>query len=107
MRSYPESRYRGAHTQFLGTEIRGNLTDEMKPFNLILVKDVRTAVQIAPFYELGTTADSYGELWSQVRDSYGVGLRIVTASGLIYRFDLAAGADGVQPSIFFQYPWEL
>jgi hypothetical protein len=32
---------------------------------------------------------------------------VVTASGLVYRMDMAFGQEGAQPSIFFQYPWEL
>ena len=107
LRSYPEGRYQGAHTEFVGTEFRWNITDEVKPFNLFFVKDVRTAVQVAPFYEIGTVTDDVHDLWSITRSSYGVGLRIVTGSGLICRFDLAAGEEGFQPSIFFQYPWEL
>ena len=107
LRSYPESRYRGAHTEFVGTEFRWNLTEETKPFDLFFVKDIRTAIQVAPFYEIGTVADHAGDLWSTMRSTYGIGLRVVTASGLIYRFDLATGDEGFQPSVFFQYPWEL
>lgn len=107
LRSYPELRYNGAHTQFFGTELRWNLTDEMKPFDLFFIKDVRTAVQVAPFYEIGTVADSAGDVWDSTRSSYGIGVRVVTASGLIYRLDFATGDEGFQPSIFFQYPWEL
>jgi hypothetical protein len=37
----------------------------------------------------------------------GAGLSMVTASGLVYRLDFATGDEGFQPSVFFQYPWEL
>jgi hypothetical protein len=107
LRSYPEGRYQGAHTEFLGTEVRWNLTDEYRPFNIFIMKDVRTAFQIALFYEIGTVADLRSELWNITRSSYGVGARMVTASGLVYRIDLASGNEGFQTSIFFQYPWEL
>ncbi|MDD5302917.1 MAG: hypothetical protein PHS14_07370 [Elusimicrobia bacterium] len=107
LRSYPEHRYRGAHAEFFGTELRWNLTDEFKPFNIYVLKDIRTAVQIALFYEAGSVADAAGALWAAARQSYGAGLRIVTASGLVYRLDLATGDEGFQPSVFFQYPWEL
>lgn len=107
LRSYPEHRYRGAHIEFLGTELRWNLTDEVKPFDIYIMKDIRTAVQVAAFYEAGSVADTYGGVWAIVRQSYGAGLRIVTASGLVYRLDLATGDEGFQPSVFFQYPWEL
>lgn len=107
LRSYPTQRYRGAHVEFLGTELRWNLTDESKPFDIIIMKDIRTAVQVAFFYEVGTVADDAGSLWSLYRQSYGAGARVITASGLVYRLDLAAGDEGFQPSVFFQYPWEL
>ncbi|MBI3564056.1 MAG: hypothetical protein HY079_02535 [Elusimicrobia bacterium] len=107
LRAYPEGRYKGAHARFLGTELRWNLTDEFQPFDIYVMRDIRTAVQVAFFYELGTVADAEGGLWKTTRSAGGAGLRVITASGLVYRFDLAAGQEGVQPSVFFQYPWEL
>jgi hypothetical protein len=107
LRSYSEGRYKGAHAEFFGTELRWNLTDEFRPFDIYVMKDIRTAAQLAFFYEAGSVADSRGELWRIVRQSYGAGARIITASGLVYRFDLAHGDEGLQPSVFFQYPWEL
>jgi outer membrane protein assembly factor BamA len=107
LRSYPENRYKGAHSEFFGTELRFNLTDEFQPFNIYIMQDIRTSVQIALFYEVGSISDNPNGLWTVVRHSYGTGLRIVTASGLVYRLDLANGNEGLQPSIFFQYPWEL
>lgn len=89
----------------MGTEVRWNLTDEVTPFNIYIMKDIRTAVQLAFFYEVGTVSD--GALWVETRSSGGAGLRIVTGSGLVYRLDLSAGQEGFQPSVFFQYPWEL
>lgn len=107
LRAYPEGRFRGAHAEFVGSEIRWNLTDEVRPFDIYLVKDIRTAVQLAFFYEAGTVGDSRGELWNAAKSAYGCGFRIITASGLVYRLDLATGDEGAQPSVFFQYPWEL
>jgi len=107
LRSYSEGRFRGAHSEFLGTELRWNLTDEYKPFNIYIMKDIRTAVQIALFYEIGTVVDNPADLRSITRSSYGGGMRLVTASGVVYRVDLALGKEGFSPSIFFQYPWEL
>ncbi|MDX6769621.1 MAG: hypothetical protein SF051_08825 [Elusimicrobiota bacterium] len=107
LRAYPEGRFRGAHAELAGTELRWNLTDEERPFDVYLVKDIRTAVQVAFFYEAGTVADSRGQLWRKVRHAAGTGVRIVTASGLVYRLDLGKGDEGWQPSVFFQYPWEL
>ncbi len=107
LRSYPNMRYKGAHTVFYGTELRWNLTDESTPYDLFVMRDVRTSWQIAFFYEAGTTADlrsKLGDLW---RSSGGLGLRMVTASGVVFRADVAVGREGLAPSIFIGYPWEL
>ncbi len=61
------------------------------------MKDIRTAWQIALYYEVG-------DIW---RSSTGIGLRMVTASGIVFRADVATGREGVSPSIFIGYPWEL
>jgi hypothetical protein len=107
LRSYSQGRYKGAHTLFYGTEIRWNLTDETTPFDIFVMKDVRTAVQVAAFYEMGSTADIRSELGDIWRDSYGLGLRVVTASGVVFRGDLAFGREGFEPEVFIGYPWEL
>ena len=107
LRSYSNGRYSGAHTRFYGTEIRWNLTDESTPYDIFIMKDIRTAWQIALYYEVGSTADirsQVGDIW---RSSTGIGLRMVTASGVVFRADVATGREGVSPSIFIGYPWEL
>lgn len=107
LRSYPQGRYKGAHTMFYGTEFRWNLTDERTPFNIFIMKDVRTSVQIAVFYENGSTADLRSDLGKIWRDTYGFGLRVVTASGVVLRGDFAFGREGFEPEIFIGYPWEI
>jgi hypothetical protein len=107
LRSYPQGRYKGAHTLFYGTEVRWNLTDESTPFNIIIMKDIRTAVQVSLFYENGSVADLRSELGKIWRDSYGMGLRIVTASGVVLRGDLAFGREGANTAVFIGYPWEI
>ncbi len=107
LRSYPQGRYKGAHTLFYGTEVRWNLTDESTPFNIFIMKDIRTAVQVSAFYETGSVADLRSELGKVWRDSYGLGLRVVTASGVVFRGDLAFGQEGPSTAIFIGYPWEI
>ena len=107
LRSYSQGRYKGAHTLFYGTEFRWNLTDEATPFDIFVMKDIRTAVQLAAFYEMGSTADLNSDLGKTWRDSYGVGARMVTASGVVFRADLAYGREGFAPEVFIGYPWEL
>lgn len=107
LRSYPQGRFKGANTLFYGTEIRWNLTDESTPYDIIIMKDVRTSVQVAAFYETGSVADSQSQLGKIMRDSYGLGLRIVTASGIVFRGDVGFGREGIAPAIFIGYPWEI
>ena len=109
LRSYPQGRFQGSHTQFFGAELRWNVTEERKPFDLVFMKDVRTTVQVALFYETGAASDVQGDLsrWRNYRSSYGTGLRMVFASGLVLRADFANGRDGFNTAIFIGYPWEL
>ena len=104
LRSYPHNRFQGAHTQFFGTEFRWNLTEGFTPFNYYIWKDVRTNIQIAFFAEMGRVAEKSDDLWGDYRSSYGVGLRMLTGSGIVYRMDIAAGDEGIEPTIIFFYP---
>ncbi len=107
LRSFPNGRFKGAHTIFYGSEIRWNLTDETTPFDIFVMRDVRTSWQVAVYYEVGSTADKRKEVGDIWRSSAGFGLRMVTASGVVFRADVASGKEGVSPSIFIGYPWEL
>lgn len=106
LRSYPDNRFTGAHTVFYGTEIRWTLTEEARPFDIFIAKDVRTLLQVAVFYEMGSVADIRSELGDVYRSSYGAGFRMVTASGLVIRADVATGREGIETTILFGYPWE-
>lgn len=107
LRSYAQGRFSGAHTMFYGTEFRWNLTDETTPFDIVVMRDVRTAIQVAFFAEVGSTADLRSDLGKDWRGSYGAGVRMVTASGVVFRADLAVGRDGAEPQVFIGYPWDL
>lgn len=107
LRSYPNMRYKGAHSIFYGTEIRWNLTDEVTPYDIWVMRDVRTSWQLALYYEMGSVADKRTELGDLWRSSTGIGLRMVTASGVVFRADVATGKEGISPSIFIGYPWDL
>lgn len=107
LRSYSNMRFLGAHTDFYGSEIRWNLTDESTLFDIFIMRDVRTSWQIALFYEIGSTADERSEVGDFWRSSSGIGLRMVTASGVVFRADVATGSEGAVPCIFIGYPWDL
>ena len=70
MRSYPNERFSGAHTLFYGTEVRWTLTEEACPFDIFIAKDVRTLLQVAAFYEIGSAADLRENLGDTYRSSY-------------------------------------
>ncbi len=106
LRSFPEDRFKAAHVRFIGTEFRWNLTEEFTPFNWGIMKDVRTQVQVAFFYELATIADDQKNLWDDTRYSFGTGMRMVTASGLVIRGDIATGKEGQEVTVIVGYPWE-
>ncbi len=107
LRSYPEDRFKGSHSRFIGIEFRWNLIEETKPFNYFFARDIRTVIQLAAFYERGAISDNKDELWNTMRESYGIGARLVTKSGLIFRADIATGDEGEELSIIFGFPWEV
>ncbi|MBI3994282.1 MAG: hypothetical protein HY342_13490 [Candidatus Lambdaproteobacteria bacterium] len=105
LRAYPQGRFVGAHTQYYSVEFRWNFSGEMTPFDYFIWKDVRTAMQAAFYFESGTVADRLVELGDAWRSTYGVGFRLLGASGYVYRADLAFGDEGIAPTIIFNYPW--
>ena len=105
LRAYPQGRFQGGRMAFVGVEYRWNMVDENTPFNYLFWKDVRTGKQIAIFAEAGSVAETSSTLWDEYRDSVGVGFRLVTASGSVYRADIAYGNEGSELSVFFFYPW--
>ncbi len=107
LRAFPENRFSGSHARFIGVEYRWNIIEGTRPFDLWLAKDVRTSIQLAFFYERGSITDDKGELWRSMRDAYGLGARLVTKSGLIFRADIAGGDEGEEVSIIIGYPWEV
>jgi len=106
LRAYPGERFNGAHTATIGVEYRMNFEHEATPFNYSIWKDTQTGIQVAFFAEVGTVAESMDELWKDTRSVVGSGVRLVTGSGAVYRFDLAVGDEGAQPNLFFYYPWK-
>lgn len=106
LRAYPMGRFTGAHTQFLGVEYRWNLTHESTPFDIFIARDIRSAIQLAFFYEAGSVADRRSDLRDETRDNIGVGGRLVTESGLVIRADVAYGDEGLGISVIAGYPWE-
>lgn len=106
LRGYPQGRFNGGHMAFIGAEYRWNFVRDAKPFNFFIWKDVTSALQLALFAEAGTVAESPGALWDDYRNSYGIGGRLITASGSVYRADFATSDEGSEMIVFFYYPWK-
>ena len=106
LRSYPMGRFSGGHSAFVGAEYRWIVRHDIAPFNYLFWKDVRSDIQIALFAEWATVAETTAALWDESRTSVGVGLRLVSDSGSVYRADLAYGDEGSELIVFFFYPWE-
>jgi hypothetical protein len=106
LRGYPQGRFNGGHMAFIGAEYRWNFVRDAKPFNFFIWKDVTSALQLALFAEAGKVAESPGALWDDYRSSYGIGGRLITASGSVYRADFATSDEGSEVIVFFYYPWK-
>jgi len=105
MRAYPQNRFQAAHSLYYGTEFRWNFDEEVTPFDFWIWQDVSTGFQLAFFHESGTVADLKSDLGVITRTSSGVGLRMVSASGFVYRADVASGNEGSATTMIFSYPW--
>ncbi len=105
LRAFPGERFNGAHVASIGAEYRMNFVRDATPFNFSVWRDTHTGIQLAFFSEFGSVAETMNELWQDSRFVYGSGIRLVTGSGAVYRFDLAVGDEGLQPNLFFYYPW--
>ena len=85
-------------------EFRWNLTEEATPFDYFIWKDVRTNLQVAFFAETGSVAETRDGL-DKFKSSYGAGFRLISASGFVYRADLATGDEGTEFVLIFGYPF--
>jgi hypothetical protein len=105
LRGYPADRFVGSQSLFYGTELRWDFTDERSPFDYFVWKDIRTALQLAFFYETGSVGDAPGDVGKSWRDVRGVGFRFITHAGFAYRFDYSVFDEGSATVIMFSYPW--
>ncbi|MDH5751890.1 MAG: hypothetical protein OEZ59_05680 [Deltaproteobacteria bacterium] len=105
LRAYPDGRFQGAQAEYYGVELRWNFSQEVAPFNWWIWKDIRTGLQVALIGEWGSVAETAGDLWKNSRKDFGIGFRMITASGGVYRFDFASGDEGAANTIIVMYPW--
>ncbi|HIG76538.1 MAG TPA: hypothetical protein EYQ48_00950 [Candidatus Lambdaproteobacteria bacterium] len=106
MRAYSQGRFYAANSSNYVLEYRLNYSEKRTPMNWIVLGGIRTVLQTSFFYETGSVSDDISRLHEKMKSSFGVGFRAII-SGLIYRFDLAKGDDGIAPTLFINYPLSL
>ena len=106
MRAYSLGRFYAANSSNYVLEYRLNYSEKRTPINWIFLGGIRTVLQTSFFYETGSVSDDIARLHEKMKSSFGVGFRAII-SGLIYRFDLAKGEDGIAPTLFINYPLSL
>ena len=77
-----------------------------RQFLWIFLVGLRMVLQTSFFYETGSVSDDVSLLHEKMKSSFGVGFRAII-SGLIYRFDMAKGEDGIAPTLFINYPLSI
>ena len=105
LRAYPQGRFQGAHLLYYSAELRYNFSSEVTPFDFWIWQDTSTGIQLALFHEVGAAEDFVEDLAGSTRTSSGLGIRMISASGYVYRFDIASGDEGSNTTIIFDYPW--
>jgi hypothetical protein len=106
MRAYSQGRFYAANSSNYVLEYRLNYSEKRTPINWIFLGGLRTVLQTSFFYETGSVSDDVSLLHEKMKSSFGVGFRAII-SGLIYRFDLAKGEDGIAPTLFVNYPLSI
>ena len=106
MRAYSFDRFYAGNSSNYALEYRLNFSEKRIPINWIFFGGIRTVLQTAFFYEAGRVSDDISLLHENLKSSFGLGFRVII-SGLIYRFDLAKGDDGIAPTLFINYPLSL
>ncbi|MDH3382420.1 MAG: hypothetical protein OEL54_06915, partial [Flavobacteriaceae bacterium] len=106
MRAYDIFRFKGGNSFYAGMEYRYNFSSNQAPLNWYFIGGLKTIFQVAFFMEQGTVANDPKDLYQNFKPSYGVGFRAIV-SGLVYRFDISNGNEGITTTLFFDYPMDI
>ena len=104
--SYENARFTAGHSRFMGTEFRWNVNNEKSNFNYLIMKGVRTGLQLAAFAGVGSVSDKLEDIDYNI-ESYGLGARLIFEGGTVFRCDWATGNEGDKITLFVDYPWGL
>ena len=105
LRGYPEGRFFDEHTNFRGIELRYYFDSVDIDFDVIFAKGFLAEFQLAGFYEQGTVSPDLGDsFWSNFKDSYGLGIRLITGSA-VARLDFGFSDEGGETTAYWDYPF--
>ena len=105
LRGYPEGRFFDEHTNFRGIELRYYFNQINVDFDLFFSRGVLAEFQLAGFYEQGTVSPNLGgKFWKNFKDSYGLGLRLITGSA-VGRLDFGFSEEGKAITAYYDYPY--
>ena len=105
LRGYPEGRFFDEHTNFRGIELRYYFDSVDLDFDVIFAKGFLAELQLAGFYEQGTVSPDLGEsFWKYFKDSYGLGIRLITGSA-VARLDFGFSDEGGETTAYWDYPF--
>ena len=107
LRGYPIGRFRGSQSLMYALELRQNIGEENVAFDYGFIRGVRSALQVAPFLELGAVTDPPETIeTAPLHANAGVGFRL-GFSGTILRADIGVSSEGPQFTFFLGYPWDI
>ena len=105
LRGYPEGRFFDENTNFRGIELRYYFDSVDIDFDVIFAKGFLAEFQLAGFYEQGTVSPDLGDsFWNNFKDSYGLGLRLITGSA-VARLDFGFSKEGGETTAYWDYPF--
>ena len=105
LRGYPEGRFFDEHTNFRGIEFRYYFDSVDLNFDLFFAKGFLAEFQLAGFYEQGTVSkDLNDSFWSNFKDSFGFGIRLITGSA-VARIDFGYSIEGGATTAYWDYPF--
>jgi hypothetical protein len=105
MRAFPQGRFAGAHMLYYSSEFRWNFVTDVIPISFWIWEDIATSMQLAFFHEVGSVSELAEKLGEEIRSCSGLGFRMVSASGFVYRADYAFSDEESATTVMVQYPW--
>ena len=103
LRGNPEGRFYDEHTYFRAIELRYYFDSVDIDFDILFAKRILAEFLLPGFYELGTVLSDIGsKLWNYYKDSYGLGIRLITGYTAA-RLGFGLSTVGGQTTTYWDY----